>query len=219
MSLDKRARVADFVMRVLASANATFARNAIDRPSGKGAFELRARLPFAAPAEGKGDAAARPQLVHETHAHAVGQPVAIVAVQDRQEHPAAAQLLDRSRREIVKRDARRFVDHHHQQDVVGILDRAEPLADLNAFEVATLLKPRRDLGDQGVGGRLADDLTHGRQDLGVGRGVVAMYAHFANDARRALRKRHRGPEEEHGGQPPAPSLKPHLILYVTSACL
>ena len=112
--------------------------------------------------------------------------MAIVAVQDRQEHPAAAQFLDGARREVVARHARRLVHDHHQQDVVGVLDRAEPLADLNAFKPAALLEPAGDLGDQGVGGRLADHVADDGQDISIGRGVIAVHAHFANNARRRL---------------------------------
>ncbi len=76
-----------------------------------------------------------------------------------------------------------FIDHDHQQDVVGILDRAKALADLDAVEAAAAFELGRDLRDQRVGGRLADDVADDGEDVGVGRGVIAVHAHFADDAR------------------------------------
>ena len=43
-----------------------------------------------------------------------------------------------------------------------------------------------DLRDERIGGRLADDVADDGEDVGVGRGVIAVHAHFADDAGRGL---------------------------------
>jgi hypothetical protein len=170
-------------VRVLAPGDAAVAEQAIDRPARERAFELCSRLAFAAPADREGDAAARTQPIDKGHAHPVRQPIAIVAVEDRQEHAAAAELLHRAGREVFVRDAGHFVDHNHQEDVVGVVDRAESLAHFDAFEPAAFLEARLDLRDQPVGRGLAHDVTDNGQDIRVWRGVIAVHAHFADDAR------------------------------------
>jgi hypothetical protein len=57
-------------------------------------------------------------------------------------------------RDVELVDAREFVDDDHQQDVVGIVDRSEALADLDAVEAAALFELRPDLLDQLIGGGL-----------------------------------------------------------------
>ena len=82
-----------------------------------------------------------------------------------------------------------FIDDDHQQDVVGILDRSKALADFDAVEAAAPFELVCDLRDQRIGGRLADHVADDAEDVGIGRGVVAVHAHFADDARRGLRVR------------------------------
>ena len=138
---------------------------------------------------GTDDAAARPETIDEADARAVGEAVAVLRMQDRHEHAAAPELLHRAGREIERIDAGHFVDDDHQQDVVGILDRSKALADLDAVEAAAAFELDLDLGDQLIGRRLADDVADDGEDVGVGRGVIAVHAHFTNDARRGLRGR------------------------------
>ena len=54
----------------------------------------------------------------------------------------------------------------------------------------------RDLVEQRVGGGLADDVADNGEDVGVGRGVVAVDADFADHTGRGLRVRHRRAAED-----------------------
>ena len=186
---ERHAGVADLVVRILAAADAEFAGDALDRPLSKGALELHARLALAAPRQRHGDAAARAEAIDEADAGAVGEAVAVFRMQDRHEHAAAPELLHRARREIERIDAGHFVDDDHQQDVVGVLDRSKPLAHLDAVEAAALFELVLYLFDQLIGGRLADDVADDAEDVGIRRGVIAVHAHFTDDARRGLRER------------------------------
>src|SRR6186997_3361246 len=107
-------------------------------------------------------------------------------MENRHEHAAAPEPPDLARyfplRDVELVDAREFVNHDHQQDVVGILDRSEALADLDAVEAAALFELRPDLLDQLIGGRLADNVADDAEDVGIRRGVVAVHAHLADNA-------------------------------------
>src|SRR6185436_1700782 len=178
-------------MRILAPADAVFSRDPLDRPRLESAFELDARLALAAPGQRNGDAAARPEAIDEAEARAVGETVAVFGMQDRHEHAAAPEAAHRPRHfpagDVEFVDAWEFVDDHHQQDVVGILDRAETLAHLDAVEAAALFELLLDLLDQLIGGRLADDVANDGENVGIRRGVVAVHAHLAHNAWRSLR--------------------------------
>ena len=82
-----------------------------------------------------------------------------------------------------------FVDDDHQQDVVGFSIDRKRLRTSTPSKRPLRSSLLCDLGDQLIGGRLADDVADDAEDVGVGRGVIAVHAHFADDARRGLRAR------------------------------
>jgi hypothetical protein len=178
--------IADAVVRILPPADAELAGDAFDRPRAEGLLELHARLPLTAPCQRHRHAAALAEQIDEAGAHAVGEAVAVFGVHDRQEHAAAPETPHRAGhlalRDVERVDAREFVDDHHQQHVVGVVDRSQALADLDAVEASAAFEPDPDLGDQLIGGRLADDVADDAEDVGIGRGVVAVHADFADHA-------------------------------------
>ena len=188
--------VADLVMRVLAPHHACIGRDAVHDAVFEGALDLHTRLSFAAPGERHGNTTAWPQLIHEAHAGAVRESVAVLRMHHRQEHAALPKRFQRTGREVERIHPRLLVDDDHDQDVVWVLDRAKTLPHVNAVEAATVLQAHLDPGDQFRCRGLAHDAADQGEHVAVRRGVIAVDADFADDADGLLRGGDTGAEQD-----------------------
>ena len=129
--------------RVLAPHEAGAALDARDRPARELALELDRRPALGAPRQRHADAAAPAEHVGERELRAVAQAVAVGERDDRQEHQAVAQLSERleHRRRRQLHRMRPLVDQDHQHHLVGALDRAIALADVDRLEPVGRLEP------------------------------------------------------------------------------
>jgi hypothetical protein len=104
-----------------------------------------------------------------------------------------------------------LVDEHDDENVRRVVDRAEAFAQLHVGEASAGAELVRCLRKR----RIGDRATHGEprqcQHVGVGRRVIAVYAHFAE---RLGRLRQRG---DRGGQDDREQDTHGLIFAVTSA--
>src|SRR5688572_9958290 len=176
-------------IRMHPAADADLARDPIDRAAPERALHLHARLPLAAPCQRNRNAAAWTKPIDEAHARAVGEAVTVFGAQDWQEHAARQEPPRRVWRHVIveRIHTGKFIDDDHQQDVVGVVDRAKALADLDAIELTAVFEALGHLGDERIGGRLADHFADDRHHLVVGRGVIAVDAYFADDTWARLR--------------------------------
>ena len=195
--------------------------DARERTADERAIELRAGLLRAAERQRKRQAAPLADDVRPRDAHAVRQPVAVLADEDRHEHqvvkPAPFDDLHRAARRVRHLDPHRpLVDDEDHDDLRGVGDRREALEDGDVLELLRRLEPRRRVRDRRRPERRADREARDLHDLVVGRDVIAVDLNRGDDFLRGGRlharaerekpdaERAGGDERQHLSAPPAP---------------
>ena len=159
------ALIVELEVRVLALPDAEGGRDARERAGRERAFELERRAARPAPRQRHRQPLASPQQVDRADPSAVGEAIAVVVAEDRQEHQLALHARPAPRRRSLvyrfRREARTLVHDEDERDVRRALERAIALADLDGLEVAAGLQPLFDVAQPGRGKRLTE--CHARQ--------------------------------------------------------
>ncbi len=179
------ALVVDLEVRVLALRDAERRHDVAERPGLERAIALNRGAPRAAPGERDRQTLAHAQHPDRADAAAIGKPIAIVVVENREKHQLALEAgpakCRRALADGFRREARAFVDEQNQCDVSGTVERAIAFAYLDAVEVAAGLQPSLDRGDAVGRQRLTERDAGQLDDLFVAQVGIAVDADLSDD--------------------------------------